>query len=127
MIVTLVGVLAAIVLTFVGAFRGGATDGLFRLGIFGFVGVSIVGWVMLMIYNRTHGLGPDGRELPKTPEPDGTADAGKADGAADDAEPEGTADDGAADAGEADGAADAEESNGTADAGESGEKKEKQG
>ncbi len=93
MIVTLVGVLAAIVVTFVGAFRGGATDGLFRTGIFGIVGVPIVGWVMLMIYNRTHGLGPDGKEVPKLPESnEGTADGaeavadagdGVADGAAD--------------------------------------------
>ena len=47
--------LASIVLTFVGAFMGGETGkGFLFTGMFGFVAVAILGWLMITVYNRVH-------------------------------------------------------------------------
>lgn len=47
--------LTAIVLTFVGAFLGGDTGkGLLFTGMFCFVAIAVLGWVMIAVYNRVH-------------------------------------------------------------------------
>ncbi|MBP5354631.1 MAG: hypothetical protein J6Y67_05800 [Lachnospiraceae bacterium] len=52
--ITLLLVIASLVLTFVGAFRGGSTDPLFKTGVTGIIIVPMIGWVMVSVYNRVH-------------------------------------------------------------------------
>ena len=47
--------LASIVMTFVGAFMGGELgQGFLFTGMFGFVAVAVLGWIMITVYNRVH-------------------------------------------------------------------------
>ena len=47
--------LASIVMTFVGAFMGGDLGkGFLFTGMFGFVAVAVLGWIMITVYNRVH-------------------------------------------------------------------------
>ncbi|MBO4398507.1 MAG: hypothetical protein J5795_00075 [Lachnospiraceae bacterium] len=47
--------LASIVMTFVGAFMGGERgQGFLFTGMFGFVAVAVLGWIMITVYNRVH-------------------------------------------------------------------------
>ena len=45
----------AIVLAFVGGIMGGDLGkGLFLTGMFGFIAIPVLGWVMITVYNRVH-------------------------------------------------------------------------
>ena len=52
--ITLLLFITSLVLAFVGAFRSGAQDPLFKTGAAGFLIVPSFGWLMVVIYNRVH-------------------------------------------------------------------------
>ena len=54
LMITLLLFIASLVLAFVGAFRSGAGDPLFKTGAAGFLIVPSFGWIMVTIYNRVH-------------------------------------------------------------------------